>query len=237
MTSAIALFGAFERYNVRWNGDIDNPWWVAADVCSALGLTNVSMAVNGNPITGDLGLDDDEKDNIRIPDTIGRSRKTIIVNEAGLYRLIFKSRKAEAKTFQRWVFHEVLPSIRKYGCYPPWANGERLSPEEQADYEAALAELYERLTLKLGEPFGGEHISVWAAILHRKREGCEEPFDAAAIVAYLAEPEPEMDNPGLHMEVAAVARCIGQLRRWGWVTEERLLPRASLHVLEGGADD
>lgn len=233
MTSAIALFGAFQDHEIRWNGDIDCPWWVASDVCRALGLSNVSMAVNGNAETGNLGLDDDEKDNIMIPDAIGRNRKTIIISEAGLYRLIFNSRTEQAKAFQRWVFHEVLPSIRKYGCYPPWANGERLSPEEQADYQAALAELYERLTLELGEPFGGEHISVFAAIISRKMDGFEKPFDAAAIAAYLAEPEPEMDNPGLVMEVTAVERCIEQLRRWGWVTEARLPPGASPHFLEG----
>jgi len=41
----------------------------------------------------------------------------LVVNEAGLYRLVFKSRKPEAKRFQTWVFNEVLPSIRKYGFY------------------------------------------------------------------------------------------------------------------------
>ena len=147
MTSVITLFGAFKKHNIRWNGDSDNPWWVAADVCSALGLTNVSMAVNGNPITGDLGLDDDEKDNIRILDTIGRSRKTIVVNEAGLYRLIFKSRKEEAKTFQRWVFHEVFPSIRKYGCYPAPA----LEEEAEWSWEAAILAFLLSLCSELGE--------------------------------------------------------------------------------------
>lgn len=46
-----------------------------------------------------------------------QSREVLVVNEPGLYRLIFSSRKPEAKKFQRWVYHEVLPSIRKYGYY------------------------------------------------------------------------------------------------------------------------
>lgn len=94
----------------------DEPWFLASDICAILELGNVSMALKGNPKTGNLGLDEDER-GIMIHDTSGGPQEVSIVNEPGLYRLIFKSRKTEARAFQRWVFKEVLPSIRKRGFY------------------------------------------------------------------------------------------------------------------------
>ena len=58
-------------------------------------------------------IDNDERDGVAITDPIGRKQVTNVVNEPGMYKLIFKSRKAEAKKFTRWVTHEVLPSIHK----------------------------------------------------------------------------------------------------------------------------
>jgi anti-repressor protein len=84
------------------------PWFVAADVCRALGLGNSSMAV--------LKLDEDEK-GISLIDTLGGEQKLGIVSESGLYALVLSSRKPEAKAFKRWITHEVIPSIRKTGGY------------------------------------------------------------------------------------------------------------------------
>lgn len=81
------------------------PWFVAKDVCDILGHSNASMALDR--------LDDDE----RAKFNLGRQGETNIVNEAGLYALVLGSRKPEARTFKRWVTHEVLPSIRKHGIY------------------------------------------------------------------------------------------------------------------------
>ena len=116
-TKALPTIFDYQSSQVRviMRGDI--PWFVAKDVCEVLGLNNVSLAVNGNEKTGDGGLDADEKDDIRIPDVIGRHQSTWCVNESGLYHLIFKSRKEEAKTFRRWVTQEVLPAIRKTGAF------------------------------------------------------------------------------------------------------------------------
>ena len=87
------------------------PWFVAKDVCDILGID-----------TNHLGesLDSDEMNTLRITEgnTRGNPNKTII-SEPGLYRLVMKSRKSEAKEFQRWVTHEVLPQIRKTGGYIP----------------------------------------------------------------------------------------------------------------------
>jgi prophage antirepressor-like protein len=98
------------------------PWFVAKDVCDILELENVTEALRG--------LDDDEK--IVLPrnefafltlsstegqTSRGGAQEFNIINEPGLYRLVFQSRKPEAKAFKRWVFHEVLPAIRKTGKY------------------------------------------------------------------------------------------------------------------------
>jgi prophage antirepressor-like protein len=99
---------------VEHNGET---WWVASDVCKVLEITNVGQAINGDTGTGHIGLDDDEKDDIRILDAIGRKQATLCVNEPGLYHLISKSRTPEAKAFGRWLRHEVQPALRKTGRY------------------------------------------------------------------------------------------------------------------------
>ena len=88
------------------NGD---PWFVAKDVCDILGLNNVGQALTR--------LDDDEKSSITLNDGTPGTPNKAIVSESGLYSLTLASRKPEAKEFQRWVTHEVLPSIRKHGAY------------------------------------------------------------------------------------------------------------------------
>ena len=89
--------------------DVDGePWFVARDVCECLEL--------GNPRTSIALLDEDEK-GVHTMDTPGGAQEMSIVSEAGLYSLILRSRKPEAKAFKRWITHEVLPAIRKHGGY------------------------------------------------------------------------------------------------------------------------
>ncbi|MFL5811495.1 MAG: Bro-N domain-containing protein [Flavisolibacter sp.] len=86
----------------------NEPWFLAKDVCDILGLTNPTESLRT--------LDEDEKltsETLRA----GQSRKMVFVNESGLYNLIFRSNKPEAKKFRKWVTSEVLPSIRKTGKY------------------------------------------------------------------------------------------------------------------------
>jgi anti-repressor protein len=85
------------------------PWFVAKDVCDILGLENSRKAT--------AELDSDEKNTVTISDGIPGNPNKTIISEPGLYKLIMRSRKPEAKEFQRWVTHEVLPSIRKHGAY------------------------------------------------------------------------------------------------------------------------
>ena len=84
------------------------PWFVAKDVCSILGLSNSRKAISA--------LDDDEK-GVTKSDTPGGKQSLSIINESGLYALVLRSNKPEAKTFRKWITSEVLPSIRKKGYF------------------------------------------------------------------------------------------------------------------------
>ena len=84
------------------------PWFVAKDVCNCLELSNSRKALSR--------LDDDEK-GVTLSDTLGGKQEMATVNEYGLYSLVLSSRKPEAKEFKRWITHEVIPSIRKYGSF------------------------------------------------------------------------------------------------------------------------
>nr|UWI41345.1 MAG: antirepressor protein KilAC domain [Bacteriophage sp.] len=86
-----------------------DPWFVAKDVCDILEISNNRDAISQ--------LDSDEKNTVVISDGIPGNPNKTIISEPGLYKLIMRSRKPEAREFQRWVTHEVLPSIRKHGIY------------------------------------------------------------------------------------------------------------------------
>lgn len=104
----LEVFNNPEFGSVRVVSRDGEPWFVAADVCKALELSDVSMSVRK--------LDDDEKGTSSIC-TLGGEQKMTIVNEPGLYGLVIGSRKPEAKAFKRWITHDVIPAIRKTGGY------------------------------------------------------------------------------------------------------------------------
>lgn len=101
----------FEGLHVRIVSKAGEPvWFIAAEVTRALDITNSSTALES--------LDCDEVSHLSILDSPGKQlRKTTVINESGLYSLIFKSRKPAAKRFKKWVTSEVLPSLRKNGEY------------------------------------------------------------------------------------------------------------------------
>lgn len=86
----------------------DEPWFVAKDICKILGISNHKDAITR--------LDEDERGGSVVPTPSG-DQTMIIINESGLYALIFQSRKPNAKPFRKWVTSEILPSIRKTGKY------------------------------------------------------------------------------------------------------------------------
>jgi prophage antirepressor-like protein len=104
----------FQMQEVRVHlGENGEPWWVARDVCEILGILNNRDTLKR--------VSDDWKGVFSIY-TPGGNQDMVCVSEAGLYKLIFTSRKPIAEEFQAWVFEEVLPSIRKTGSYEAQRN-------------------------------------------------------------------------------------------------------------------
>lgn len=99
----------FEEQAVRVVMRDDAPWWVAADVCRVLEISNPRDALSR--------LDDDERGAVGITDAIGREQMTNVINESGFYKLVLTSRKSAAKRFTKWVTAEVLPALRSTGRY------------------------------------------------------------------------------------------------------------------------
>lgn len=106
------------------------PWFVAADVCAVLGI--------GRPQDSTRYLDDDEKGRCLL-DTPSGEQHVLTVNEPGLYSLILRSRKPEAKAFKRWVTHEVLPALRRSGRYEVARLGDPLDEIELANQRVVQA--------------------------------------------------------------------------------------------------
>ena len=106
--SEIQVFTSSQFGEIRTIEKNGAPWFVAADVCRALEMSDVSMSLRR--------LDDDEKGTSSIC-TLGGQQEMSIVNEPGLYALVLGSRKPEAKAFKRWITHEVIPAIRMHGGY------------------------------------------------------------------------------------------------------------------------
>ena len=106
-SSTLQLF-QFESNEIRVVLRDGEPWWVAKDVCAVLEHSNSRMAI--------ASLDEDEKGVSKVY-TLGGEQEMQVINEPGLYSLIIRSNKPQAKAFKRWLTHEVIPSIRKTGSY------------------------------------------------------------------------------------------------------------------------
>lgn len=99
----------FDGVSVRTILRDGQPWFVAADVCAALGYSNPSKAISDH-------VDADERSNEQL-DRFRMGSKALVINESGLYSLVLSSRKPEAKRFKKWVTSEVLPQIHRTGQY------------------------------------------------------------------------------------------------------------------------
>lgn len=119
----------FENNQVRTQTINNEPWFVATDVCQILELTNVTTALSR--------LDEDERSKFNL----GRQGEANVINEFGLYNLVLSSRKPEAKSFKRWITHEVVPAIRKTGSYQ--------TPMSQEDIMIATLETQKEIKQRL----------------------------------------------------------------------------------------
>lgn len=116
----VAIFKYEENKLVRTMNVSGEPWFVLKDVCDVLGLSTPARVAER--------LDSDEVSQAHLIDSMGRSQEMTIISESGLYNVILRSDKPEAKPFRKWVTAVVLPSIRKNGGYI--AGQEELSPQE-----------------------------------------------------------------------------------------------------------
>ena len=117
MSNELEVFN-YNGNNVRTviiDGEV---WFVAKDICDVLDISNSRDAISE--------LDNDERADVAINDGNRGNPNTSIISESGVYALVFKSRKPEAKLFSRWVRHEVLPAIKKNGVY--------MTPEAQYEF-------------------------------------------------------------------------------------------------------
>lgn len=119
---------SFESHTVRAVNKDGECWFVAADVGAVLELTNVRASA--------ALLDDDEK-GVNTIDTPSGKQEMSIINESGLYALILRSRKPEAKRFRKWVTSEVLPAIRKTGSYT-----QSITKAQQGELATLIAERF-----------------------------------------------------------------------------------------------
>lgn len=108
MSNEIKIFN-YNNSRVRTIQKDGEPWFVLKDVCGVLDISNHKMTAQR--------LDVDEVSQTYLIDSLGRQQETTIINESGLYNVILRSDKPEAKPFRKWVTSEVLPSIRKHGLY------------------------------------------------------------------------------------------------------------------------
>ncbi len=116
----VTIFKYEESKLVRTMNVSGEPWFVLKDVCDVLGLSTPARVAER--------LDSDEVSQAHLIDSMGRSQEMTIISESGLYNVILRSDKPEAKPFRKWVTSVVLPSIRKNGGYI--ARQEELSPQE-----------------------------------------------------------------------------------------------------------
>lgn len=113
----------FEGHHIRVvRAEDGEPWFVARDVCSAIGLTNLTMALDR--------VADDQRGVSRI-DTLGGPQNAATVSESGLYMLVLRSDKPDAAKFQQWVTREVLPAIRKTGTYSRYPAAPQQLPSKR----------------------------------------------------------------------------------------------------------
>ena len=130
MTFENAAFGKIRTLTI--DGE---PWFVAVDVCRALEI--------GNPTDAMRRLDADERTLVSI-EGASNGLPVNAVNEPGLYTLILGSRKPEAKAFKRWITHEVIPAVRKYGGYMTKSLLEQVLENPNLIYEFARRMLEEQ---------------------------------------------------------------------------------------------
>lgn len=183
IATPVASF-SFENFAVRAinrNGDI---WFVAADVCTVLDIKNPSDAIKA--------LDDDEYTSFNLGYSGIRGNPNVnIINESGLYALILRSRKPEAKRFRKWVTSEVLPAIRKTGAYSL-----TITKAQQGELFALIAERF---------PSGKDRPYAWSRFNNHFRLASYKDLpaskfeEACEYIGTMPEPVPALQRPAVNL--------------------------------------
>ena len=209
--ASIQVFDSEDFGSVRALTIGGEPWFVAKDVCDALGLSNVGQAI--------VGLDEDEKSSITIDDGTPGNPNKAIITEAGLYNLIMRSRKPEAKAFRRWVTHDVLPSIRSHGMYATPQTVEQMLNDPDTMIETLKALKAERMrTRALIEDNARLLPKATAYDIAIEAEGTMSITEAAR---YLAQHDRKMNRKRLY----ALLRADGLVCRQGNAPTKKAIQR------------
>ena len=203
IATSVASF-SFENFPIRAINRDGEIWFVAADVGAVLELTNVRASV--------ALLDDDEK-GVNTIDTPSGKQEMSIINESGLYALILRSRKPEAKRFRKWVTSEVLPAIRKTGAYSL-----TITKAQQGELSALITE---RFPSGKDRPYAWSRFNNHFRLASYKNLPANRFGEACEYIKTMPEPVPAIPaNYNYPLESARPKRTIG---RTAWMTVDVLL--------------
>mgnify|MGYP002751475296 CR=1 FL=1 len=168
MNTSVQIFN-FNQSNVRVQTVNHEPFFCLKDVAEILEIKD-TKAKNFN-------LKADGVENFPLIDSMGRKQEATFINEPNLYRVIFRSRKAEAVKFQDWIFEEVIPQIRKTGGYQV---GQKTTADDRTGLRQAVAALVGRK--------GIDYSSAYSMVHQRFNVGAIEDLPAEQLpeaVAYV----------------------------------------------------
>ena len=180
MINELQVFKYNGQHQIRTTVIDSEVWFVAKDVCDILGLVDVTSALRV--------LDDDEKMTLQNQRSHsgqrGGAQSYNIINESGLYKLTFRSNKAQAIEFTRWVTHEVLPSIRRSGMYLSDEAAEAyVNDPEKFRQMAERCSALERKVADMERRLNQEHpLSVFGQVM-LANGGCITVKDAASFLS------------------------------------------------------
>lgn len=143
----LQIFNSEEFGDIRTITINNEPWFVGKDVAEALGYSNTRDALATH-------VSEEDKNTVVISDGKRGNPNQVVINESGLYALIFGSKLDSAKRFKHWVTSEVLPAIRKTGSYQkPMTVAEQIQLLAQGnqDHEERIEKLENTMTIDYGQ--------------------------------------------------------------------------------------
>ena len=202
--SALEVFQYADR-EVRTISIDGELWFVLADICGVLGIAN-----SGN-VAARLDEADIRQTDIR---SGGQTRSVTIVSESGMYEVVIRSDKPEARRFRWWVTHEVIPSIRRTGSYAVPETRESLLARAMVEANAVIREAHERIE-----------------VLAPKADAWDEIADAGTDYA-IRDAAPMLARAGIEIGPQRLFEKLGELR-WIYRGEKRRwTPYA--HIVDAG---